>query len=194
MTLNEMYDRLRLMPPLDYEQHVYQTQLFRKGLDRRRIGSTTHMIIEAALDWYHHTYMREIQIEQVVVAGDSDCKYVMSMAKDMRRKLGSNIVPIRVLSHREYGQRENTLRGMNILVYLDHHLINPEDRVTGPHRLVRRIQPGDGEVLLLDRDQKVVAKTTDKGVDKLLSMSSLPIYDARSGKIVMHGSIAHELQ
>ena len=63
------------------------------------------------------------------------------------------------------------------LVYIDHHVIDPDDRVTGPHRMIRSaVRTTDGTYNCFDRDRRLVSRLPEDALDRITRFSSCPIH------------------
>lgn len=199
MKIAEVYRRLNSWDPLDWEHHVYETRPLREGLDRKMIGSTTHMCVEAALDRWAFEQRRIEKVAWAIVYSndrkDDQPRIYDALAKVWLQLRYVETGPtIQVLSETEFsmwGMRDAD----RTMVYFDHYALNPLERITGPHRLVRaiqRVQHRPDRFLLTDRDSNVVAETNAEGVDRVLSLATCPIYDVRTNRLVT-GRLAHTL-
>lgn len=192
MKLTEAYERLGLCPPLDFEQEVYDSSLFRKELSRKRIGSTTHMLIEAVLD-YAGFQIRGIQkFWRIVLSMDRNEE--LKTRKFLERACNDlGIVKDEswfLLCERRFGEPVFEDYGMwkANMVYVDHDLLNPESRLTGPYRLIRSAQElSDGTYECFSRDNDLVARISSKEeMNKVLVHTMCPVYVQKLDESRLH--------
>lgn len=193
----ETYRRLNAWDPLEWEHHVYETKPLREGLDRKLIGSTTHMAVEAALDWMAFK-MRRIEKDGWCIVYSNDRSDDRERILDVLDKVFNLHLmserEVQVMSEMEFGKWDKC-GADRLMLYVDHYAVNPLERITGPHRLVRairRAQNRPDRFLLVNRDSGVVAETHSEGVDRVLSLASCPVYDARTN-ILVNARAGHEL-
>lgn len=193
MTLDECYAALGLRPPLEFEREVYDESLFRQELGRKQIGSSTHMLVEATLDWYG---FRERGIERsgwIIVMHEErgEHEHFRKTLSGLRDILG-DIDESWFLLWENSGRWEvPSFHNKKCMVYIDHHLIDPGNRVTGPHRMVRSAKKlKDGSYACFDRDRRLVTRLRDwQGLDKLTELASCPVHveDDEGSKLVVGG-------
>lgn len=176
MTLDECYEALGLQPPLEYERDVYDNSIFRQELGRKRIGSTTHMLVEAALDFHSFKERLLVRYPWVILFDESrnEEKRFRKTLADLQGVLGR--FPVELIGTTSISFRYPTEE--HSMVYIDHHLLDYGERITGPPRLVRRVnQLKDGTFTCFDRNGHLVLRLMDQqGLKKLTNLTTCPIY------------------
>ncbi len=157
--MSQAYDLLGFVDPMEYEQSVYSESPFREAMDRMNIGSTTHMAVEACLD------IRNLGLSKVEIwYAKSDTKAHDAIWHVLKKLLSGGEVTTCAMDQME--------EIPEYPVYLDHHLIHPTERITGPDRLVRTVSRHLLDFRLYTRDGYFVATTNQEGVDRLQAFGS----------------------
>ena len=180
LTLDEMYKRIGLQPLLEWETAAQNEG----GENPKGIGSSTHMIIEAAMDL--SLLIRYGGKPRILVALDTN---------DIQRVHWIGGMIDIIVEHSGLNPPESEAYGIRIVtgvpgreiirqadfVFVDHALIDPNRRLTGRIRMARGVREGGkpGILEILDRSNNVIEKSDDAGVNRILELSQCPVFDRR---------------
>lgn len=182
MTPEKVYYGLNLVHPLIFERHS-------EGL----VGSTTHMAVEAALDYYALEQRQVTRRWYIVTERSEDTeqvrKVLRAVQKFLRRDTGSDFQFLTPEMFRAARYLDPVAPPPRPMIYVDHRVVSPDRRVTGPHRMVRQVKLDGSRIMLCDRMQRTLLESTADGVNQLLSLTSCPIFDGRRGVLVQGGRI-----
>lgn len=179
MTPEKIYQGLGLLHPLIFERHTDGP-----------IGSTTHMLVEAVMDYYALEDRRVPRSWYIVIEKPSDITQGQRVFEAIRKFLRRGKVPEFVfLTPEKYRTGIFLHPKCNPMIYVDHQVLSPDRRVTGPYRMVRAVKTNGSRFNMVDREQRLIAEATPKGVDDFLALASCPIFDDRRGLLVQGGKV-----
>lgn len=203
MTLDEIYVRLKLKPPWEWEEHVrtqhaaryaQQRQLVPAESHDRRIGSTTHMLTELYLDLEKANRtvspMAVTKIRFVVMClNSSHAKAMQQQLEWLHKQLGLyvNLAQVEFVAFNATNIRGRRFPSWGIFCdhYVkEHHDGEHEQRSIGPYRYIRRLKAGSigpamnyGQptVQAYDRDNNLMCSMPVSEVNDVLKSAECPV-------------------
>lgn len=179
MKPEKIYQGLNLLHPLIFERH-----------SDGPVGSTTHMLVEAVLDYYALEDRKIPRNWYVVIEKPSDILQGQRVFEAIRKFLRRASLPeFEFLTPEKYRTGIFLHPKCNPMIYVDHLVLSPDRRVTGPYRMVRGVKPDGSRFKMVDREQRIVAEATEEGVENFLKLASCPIFDGRRGLLMQGGKV-----